>query len=82
EEARKIKVAEEQERRNQILEGYITLKEQLPPTLRKTSNTELLKKAASCMKQREKNINNLEIKLDQLNTICIDLELELERVKK
>ncbi|CAG8819082.1 42161_t:CDS:2, partial [Gigaspora margarita] len=79
--ARKIKVKEEQKRRNQILEGYNKLKEQLPHTLRKTSNAKLLKKAASCMEQREEKVNNLEAILDQLNTICIDMELKLERVK-
>ncbi|KAF0480817.1 hypothetical protein F8M41_023665 [Gigaspora margarita] len=42
--ARQIKVVEEQERCKQILDGYIKLKEQLPPTLHKMSNVELLKK--------------------------------------
>ncbi|CAG8857137.1 19386_t:CDS:2, partial [Gigaspora margarita] len=43
-EVRKIKVKEEQERRKQIFQGYTQLKEQLPATLRKTSNAKLLKK--------------------------------------
>ncbi|CAG8639144.1 11746_t:CDS:2 [Gigaspora margarita] len=74
EEARKIKVVEEQERCKQILEGYIKLKEQLPPTLCKTT--------ALYMERREEKVNNLEAKLDQLNTICINLNIELEHIKK
>ncbi|CAG8771148.1 19064_t:CDS:2, partial [Gigaspora rosea] len=71
-EVRKIKVKEEQERCKQIIQGYI-----LPATSHKTSNVKLLKKA-----RRTKEVNNFEAKLDQLNTICSDLNIELECVKK
>ncbi|CAG8808518.1 29951_t:CDS:2, partial [Gigaspora margarita] len=81
-EVRKIKVKEEQERRKQIIQSYTKLKEQLPVTLHKTSNAKLLKKAAKYIARRTKEVNNLEAKLDQLNTICTDLNIELECIKK
>ncbi|CAG8840866.1 40631_t:CDS:2, partial [Gigaspora margarita] len=43
-EVRKFKVEDEKERCNQIIQGFTMLKEQLPPTSYKMSNTELLKK--------------------------------------
>ncbi|CAG8845699.1 4187_t:CDS:2, partial [Racocetra persica] len=80
-EVRKNKVKEEQQRRKQIIQGYSELKEQLPATLHKISNAKLLKKAASYMARRTKEVNSLEAKLHQLNTICSDLNIELECVK-
>ncbi|CAG8852205.1 28606_t:CDS:2, partial [Gigaspora margarita] len=61
--------------------GYTKLREQLPATLYKTSNAKLLKKAASYLARRTKEVNDLKAKLDQLNTICNDLNVELEFVK-
>ncbi|CAG8778595.1 2924_t:CDS:2, partial [Dentiscutata erythropus] len=81
-EVRKIKVEEEKERHKQIIQGYTILKEQLPPTCYKMSNTELLKKAASYIVLKNKEEKSLQDKLLQLNSICTKLNSELEYFKK
>ncbi|CAG8588848.1 1721_t:CDS:2, partial [Dentiscutata erythropus] len=80
-EYRNIKAGEEKKRHETIAQGFIMLKEQLPATYSKKGNAKLLKKAALYIVQREKGLEKLQLKLNQLKKTCDNLNTELEFFK-